>query len=111
MMEGDDQSPVSQPHYDGRAQAVRIGHDLVVSPVTAAAWAYQQGAYRVLPSFLEARGGRALTAEEFDDFRRSVAAVTLTIDRLPEIDELVVTAGEAAFSTTELGLEERALAA
>jgi len=108
MMEGDDRGELAPaPQYDPLAQSVALGSDLSAHPVSAAAWAYQQGAYRPLRDFLVTRAGRALHPTEFDDFRRMVAAVTATLDLLPEIDGHVATAGQSAIRLEELGLSQR----
>jgi hypothetical protein len=70
-------------------------------------WEYQQGAYPVLRFFLEERVGRALDSDEFDQFRYLAAATRLTIERLPEIDQLVAHAVADAFTVDELGLPQQ----
>lgn len=108
MIDGDDQALIEGPRFDAREQAVYLAPTLVAHPVTAATWAYQQGAYQVLKRYLEDRQGRSLGPEEFEDFRLVAAAVSLTLARLPRLDELLAQACENAFSAAELGLDTEA---
>jgi hypothetical protein len=103
-MDGDDQSAIDKPTFGEADGAILVSPQLVARPVSAAVWNYQQGAYRVVRDFLQVREGRPLTAQEFDDFRRIVATVKLTIDRLPALDAWLSKATKNAFRAEELGL-------
>lgn len=96
-MEGNDEAIIGQPRHDAATLELHLGADLVAAPVPAEVWSYQQGSYRVLNDYLEARAGRALTNEEFEEFPRIVAAISQTIGRLAELDELVIQAAASAF--------------
>jgi hypothetical protein len=63
----------------------------------------------VLRSYLSDRAGRRLSAEEFEDFRLSVAAITETMGLLSSLDNLVASASAEAFTADQLGLAERLL--
>jgi hypothetical protein len=50
LLDGDDQSPLEAPRYEPAGQSLYLARHLIARPLTTAAWAYQQGAYRVLQS-------------------------------------------------------------
>jgi Type ISP C-terminal specificity domain/N-6 DNA Methylase len=106
-MDGDDRATLSSPAYDPATRTVRLGETLTAAPVTPEMWAYQQGAYPTLRAYLEERQGRALVAEEFDDFRNLAAAVRLTIASLPQIDAIVAEAARDSFACEDLGLAQQ----
>jgi hypothetical protein len=103
-MDGNDEALLEQPRFDEREQAVYFAPDLLAVPVTASAWAYQQGSYPVLKDYLDARRGRQLTREEFEEFPRIVAAIELTLTRLAALDTALIAASAEAFSAADLGL-------
>jgi hypothetical protein len=106
VLDGNDQSPIENPHFDEIEQPLYLAPNLTATPVTAAAWGYQQGAYRVLRDYLDTRKGQPLTAEEFSEFRLVVSAVTVTLERLGPLDDLVSQAGQDSFTATELGFRQ-----
>jgi Type ISP C-terminal specificity domain/N-6 DNA Methylase len=102
-MDGNDSAVLERPNYEERTQTLHLSANLVARPVSRAAWTYQQGAYPVVREYVDARIGRPLHAEEFDELRRIIAAVSLTGDRLPVVDDLVTRAADAAFTAADLG--------
>jgi hypothetical protein len=105
-MNGDDLAVIERPMYDETDHAVRLADTLLATPVTPAMWSYQQGTYPVLRDFLEHRQGRALTSDEFDEFRRLTAAVEMTLELLPKLDAMLTPAAETAVRSHDLGLAE-----
>jgi hypothetical protein len=105
-MDGDDRAPIESPRYDEDEATLRLAQNLVARDITPGVWAYQQGAYRVVRDYLDARRGRPLSGEEFDEFRKLVAAVRLTLDILPAIDELIGRVADSALTREELALTE-----
>jgi hypothetical protein len=103
-MDGDDRDTILRPRYEESTQTIHLGANLVARPVPAAVWEYQQGAYPVVRNYLKERENRSLSLMEFDDFRLMIAAVRLTIERLPALDELLAQVAAGALSGQELGL-------
>jgi hypothetical protein len=101
-LDGDDQAVLSAPSYDEQTSTIKLAPDLVARNVTPDVWRYQQGAYRVVRDYLKEREGRRLTGEEFEDFRRLVGAVRLTLELLPTLDEAVELAFRTALSAEAL---------
>jgi hypothetical protein len=101
-MDGNDQAAIAPPRYDEAELALHLAPKLTAKPITPEAWRYQQGSYPVLRDFLDARVGRVLTSEEFNEFRALAAAVQMTLDRLPKIDQLVPAVAASALTAEEL---------
>lgn len=102
VIDGDDRAELARPIYDETSRTIQIAPNLIARDIAPEMWAYQQGAYRIVRDFLEARVGRRLTSEEFEDFRKLVAAVRLTLQELSAIDELVAHASKDAFRGPDL---------
>lgn len=107
-LDGDDRAVIQQSVFDPANEELRLADDLCASPLRAQAWTYRQGSYPVIENWLEARAGTALSSDEFDEFRKIVAAVTLTVDELPALDELVQAATADALRHEDLGLSQTA---
>lgn len=90
---------ILQPRYDEARQELYLGVDLVAAPVSPEVWTYQQGSSPVLHDYPEARSGRALTSEEFEELPRIVAAIALAIARLAELGQLVSQAASSALAS------------
>lgn len=105
-MDGDDQAMISPPVYVAETETLRLADNLVATPVTQEMWDYQQGSYPTLRFYLAERRGRPLTSEQFDEFRFLAAVVRLTIERLPQLDELVSQIADDSFTAGELGLPQ-----
>jgi len=105
-LDGDDRCLIGQPTYLAEERTVLLGPSLRAHPVAPEVWEYQQGSYPVLRSYLSDRAGRRLSAEEFEDFRLSVAAITETMGLLSSLDNLVASASAEAFTADQLGLAE-----
>ena len=101
-LDGNDQAVVRSPSYDENRAEIKIADDLVAKNITPSVWRYQQGAYPVVRNYLQAREGRSLSADEFEEFRRLVGAVRLTLDRLGPIDESIGELTSTAFELNEL---------
>jgi hypothetical protein len=105
-MDGDDLALLEAPVYDDEAQELRLAESLRAHPVSTATWAYRQGSYPVLHDWLDARVGTALHPDEFQEFPRIVAAITLTLDALPGLDALIASASSDALTLESVGLAE-----
>jgi predicted helicase len=101
-MDGNDRAAIALPDFDETELTLHLAPTLTAKPIMPEAWRYQQGSYPVLRGFLDARVGRALTSEEFNEFRLLAAAVQMTLDRLPKIDELVPAIALSALTAEEL---------
>jgi hypothetical protein len=105
-LDGNDRAVIAEPVYDPESATLRLAPDLVAHQVTPAIWAYQQGAYRVVRDFLDARRGRPLTGDEFGEFRKLVGAIRLTLERLPHVDSLLADVAKDAFRADELLIDK-----
>lgn len=103
-MEGDDRAILEAPTYDAEAKSIRLAATLSALSVEPAEWQYQQGAYPVLRDFVDSRRGRTLSREEFDEFRRLVAAVRFTVRLLPRLDEILPGVVANSLTAEDLGL-------
>lgn len=101
-LDGSDDAVIENPRYDETAHRVQLAPTLSALDIAPAAWTYQQGAYPVLRNFLVAREGRRLTSEEFMEFRRLVAAVRLTLDRVAALEDLMPDVAKSAFTAQDL---------
>lgn len=106
-MDGDDRAVLEAPRYDAGSRTLYLAPGLAAIEIESEEWQYQQGAYRVLRDFVDARRGRQLTREEFNEFRLLAASVRLTLEQLPRLDELVAEAAEDACTAGELRVTER----
>jgi hypothetical protein len=106
LMDGDDRATLVAPHYDELAQTIHLAPELTANPISTAAWAYQQGAYPTLRSYLQAREGRVLSGEEFDDFRHIAAAVNITLDLLAQLDDAIAGIEADALTRDDLQLPD-----
>lgn len=101
-LDGADDAVIADPRYDAETVAVHLAPTLVARDIAPAVWGYQQGAYPVLRNFLTAREGRRLTSDEFMEFRRLAAAIRLTLDRLPQLNDLMPKIAATALTAAEL---------
>jgi predicted helicase len=77
----------SFPKYQG--EAIWINSDSHFEQVPLAVWEFEVGGYQVCRKWLRDRRGRQLTAEEIDQYRRLVLALSDTLQRTATIDRLI----------------------
>lgn len=102
VLDGADEAVIENPRYEEGAATVHLAPTLTAQGISPDVWRYQQGAYPVVRNFLQAREGRRLTSDEFVEFRRLVATVRLTLDRLPRLDELMPSIVATALTADQL---------
>jgi predicted helicase len=81
----------SFPKYQG--ESVWINSDSHFEQVPTAVWEFEVGGYQVCRKWLRDRRGRQLTAEEIDQYRRLVLALSDTLQRTATIDQLIARFG------------------
>jgi hypothetical protein len=81
----------SFPKYQG--ESVWINSDSHFEQVPPAVWEFEVGGYQVCRKWLRDRRGRQLTAEEIDQYRRLVLALSDTLQRTATIDQLIARFG------------------
>lgn len=102
VLDGADDAVIENPRYEVSASAIYLAPTLTAQAISPEVWRYQQGAYPIVRNFLQAREGRQLTSDEFVEFRRLVAAVRLTLDRLPRLDESMPSIVATALTADQL---------
>lgn len=104
-LDGSDNASIENPYYDPQAGVIHLSPTLAARDISPAVWSYQQRAYPTVRNFLAAREGRALTSEEFGEFRRLIAAIRLTLEHLEVLSETMPNVVADALTAEDL-LEE-----
>ncbi|HBL25810.1 MAG TPA: hypothetical protein DD490_03140 [Acidobacteria bacterium] len=95
LLRGDPELPLGRIAYDPAEESIRLHPaGLRLDGVPAVLWSHRIGDHPVLASWLNARTGRPLRAEERRELRALTAALRRSLDLLPALERAYRAAGE-----------------